>query len=436
MDITAVSFVTLDGLKEFLKKCKETFALKTEIPEEYKLPIASKDTLGGVKIGENLNITADGVLNATGGGSSGSVDSLLFQKEYHSDITKISNFPALPGSVDLYFPNVTDITSDALMAMQWSSAGYPTLHFSIANRATIKALDGYPKFGSNYSENVSYLFDIGAIKMTINKGSANVVYVGGESASDVMYIAPSTDISIIACDGVGLLLDTVNKVEDFTYDVSIPATGTAVGLNFIDAADDATVTVAYTYNGIKIATLSGKATSISCSAETELSTDATIISGGTPYLYGSVIKSFVDVSLADCTKATNYLVYTDGTVVTKTEKEVETIGKYQYAKYENIQAVRFEACTSIGEGAFQECSRLTTISLPAATSIGSYAFQGCSQLTTISLPAATSIGSYAFQGCSRLTEIHFAAANQATIEALSDYASKFGATNATIYFDL
>ena len=32
MDITAVSFVTLDGLKEFLKKCKETFALKTEVP--------------------------------------------------------------------------------------------------------------------------------------------------------------------------------------------------------------------------------------------------------------------------------------------------------------------------------------------------------------------------------------------------------------------
>jgi len=32
--------------------------------------------------------------------------------------------------------------------------------------------------------------------------------------------------------------------------------------------------------------------------------------------------------------------------------------------------------------------------------------------------------------------IHFAAANQATIEALSGYSSKFGASSATIYFDL
>ena len=79
---------------------------------------------------------------------------------------------------------------------------------------------------------------------------------------------------------------------------------------------------------------------------------------------------------------------------------------------------------------------LTSISLPVATSIGNYAFRGCSALTEVSLPAATSIGGNAFYSCSALTSIHFAAANQATIEALSSYSSKWGATNATIYFDL
>ncbi len=34
----------------------------------YELPIASKTTLGGIKVGDNLTITDDGVLNATGGG--------------------------------------------------------------------------------------------------------------------------------------------------------------------------------------------------------------------------------------------------------------------------------------------------------------------------------------------------------------------------------
>lgn len=40
--------------------------------KDTQLPIASPTRLGGIKIGENLNITADGVLNATGGGGGGS----------------------------------------------------------------------------------------------------------------------------------------------------------------------------------------------------------------------------------------------------------------------------------------------------------------------------------------------------------------------------
>lgn len=41
---------------------------------EYTLPIASATTLGGVKVGANLTITEDGVLNATGGGGGGGTD--------------------------------------------------------------------------------------------------------------------------------------------------------------------------------------------------------------------------------------------------------------------------------------------------------------------------------------------------------------------------
>lgn len=48
----------------------------------------------------------------------------------------------------------------------------------------------------------------------------------------------------------------------------------------------------------------------------------------------------------------------------------------------------------------------------------------------------TSASTAAFYGCSQLTEIHFRADAQATIEAMSQYANKWGATNATIYFDL
>ena len=63
--------------------------------------------------------------------------------------------------------------------------------------------------------------------------------------------------------------------------------------------------------------------------------------------------------------------------------------------------------TSIGDGAFFECSSLTSITLPeSVTSIGGYAFYNCSSLTSITLPeSVTSIGYDAFYNCSSLTAI-------------------------------
>lgn len=51
------------------------------------------------------------------------------------------------------------------------------------------------------------------------------------------------------------------------------------------------------------------------------------------------------------------------------------------------------------------------------------------------LPSVVDISGYVFDN-SGTSEIHFAAANQAAIEACPNYANKWGATNATIYFDL
>ena len=66
-----------------------------------------------------------------------------------------------------------------------------------------------------------------------------------------------------------------------------------------------------------------------------------------------------------------------------------------------------EVVTSIGFGAFEDCSSLVRISIPeGVTSIGSCAFAGCSSLQTISIPQGiTVIGDYVFSGCSRLTSI-------------------------------
>ena len=68
------------------------------------------------------------------------------------------------------------------------------------------------------------------------------------------------------------------------------------------------------------------------------------------------------------------------------------------------------------------------------------AFRNCEKLESISFPALTQVTSpfnnYTFNGCDALTEIHFRADAQTAIEAMTGYADKFGAPNATIYFDL
>jgi len=63
--------------------------------------------------------------------------------------------------------------------------------------------------------------------------------------------------------------------------------------------------------------------------------------------------------------------------------------------------------TSIGEGAFEDCTSLTSITIGnSVTSIGAGAFNGCTSLTSITIPdSVTSIGASAFGGCTSLTSV-------------------------------
>lgn len=111
---------------------------------------------------------------------------------------------------------------------------------------------------------------------------------------------------------------------------------------------------------------------------------------------------------------------------------VLSIGSYAFT-YSDIANIEFAAdsrLTSIGDYAFEGCTKLKRITLPASvTSIGDYAFDSCRSLEKIVLPAnltsiddytfyncnsleyitipnnVTSIGDYAFGACSRLTGI-------------------------------
>ena len=126
---------------------------------------------------------------------------------------------------------------------------------------------------------------------------------------------------------------------------------------------------------------------------------------------------------------------------------------YCFERCNQLTSVNFPELIQIQESGFQktfsQCSALKECNFPKLNEIQyhglSYCFENCSSLTKISFPSLTTVGNaafgqyssnFAFYECTALTEIHFPAAIQTTIEGLTGYSDKWGATNATIYFDL
>jgi hypothetical protein len=121
---------------------------KPSIPDPYTLPIASDSILGGVKVGTNLSIDANGVLSASGGISSvswGDIGGTL------SNQTDLAN--ALAGKADtsaLFSGDYSDLSGKPTI---------PTNNNQLTNGEgyiTASTLDGYmPTSGGTFSGDVS-----------------------------------------------------------------------------------------------------------------------------------------------------------------------------------------------------------------------------------------------------------------------------------------
>ena len=97
--------------------------------------------------------------------------------------------------------------------------------------------------------------------------------------------------------------------------------------------------------------------------------------------------------------------------------------------------------------AFQGCTSLKSVNLPVY-SLGGRAlaacFMDCTGLTRFDFPLFTKLVSSrntdclynCFGNCTNLKEIHFLKTSETLVKSLDSYSTKFGAANATIYFDL
>ena len=117
----------------------------------------------------------------------------------------------------------------------------------------------------------------------------------------------------------------------------------------------------------------------------------------------------IEVELSP-TQPRNVIYYTssDGNVVTPYEPEAFGASVLSNEYVDGLGVITFDGdVTSIGDGAFFDCSSLTGITLPdRVASIGDFAFYGCTSLTGITMPdGVTGIGDSAFSSCASLTSI-------------------------------
>ena len=92
--------------------------------------------------------------------------------------------------------------------------------------------------------------------------------------------------------------------------------------------------------------------------------------------------------------------------------------------------------SSIGKGAFYDCTWLTSVILPEGlTTIDFESFSGCIKLKTISIPSSVTLIQYmAFNGCTALTDIYYAGTAEQWA-AISKGGSNPALTNATIHYN-
>lgn len=178
--------------------------------------------------------------------------------------------------------------------------------------------------------------------------------------------------------------------------------------------------------------------------------DLTTISTSTAlaYLFSTCTHlaslSFPKLTTVSGTTSCEYLAYNCAALASVSFPKLTTIGVISNSTNNRNFYYAFNSCSALTEVRFPLLTHIYCNGTSANQGTFAYAFN---RTVKLYFPKLTFIGkgtSYTnetaaksiFYSCTGITEIHFASANKTAIEGSTGYSTKWGATNATLYFDL
>ncbi len=234
---------------------------------------------------------------------------------------------------------------------------------------------------------------------------------------------------------------SIIEYKGYDYDVTIPSTlygysVTAIGdCAFYGCTGLTSITIPNSVTKIGSGAFEGCTALESIAVDSENKTyhskDNCLIETATNKLVlgckNSIIPNYLTTigngAFFDCTGLTSITI----------PNNVTTIGNSAFYGCTKLTSITIpNSVTTIGNGAFNNCTGLTSITIPNnVTTIGHTAFSYCTGLTSVTIPNnVTTIGDYAFYGCTKLTSITIP--NSVTTIGYSAFFGCTGLTSVTI----
>ena len=127
------------------------------------------------------------------------------------------------------------------------------------------------------------------------------------------------------------------------------------------------------------------------------------------------------------------------TINAYSDNEITTVGDYAFNGCSKMTSVNLPNATSVGTDAFNGCSALTDINVTNAKTVSAGAFQNCTSLIRLDLPQATVLNGYLVSGCSSLVELNIPNATSGRGYAIAGskiehlYLPKFASAGSSVF---